>query len=119
MELRAHVLLIDDDPVVRKLIRAALVKRGMQVTEAASGEAGLAAWRDGRAEIVLLDALMPAMDGFATCQVLRTLPGATHVPVVILTSLNDDASIARAYESGATDFFVKTPQMTLLAERIR
>ena len=119
MELPAHVLLIDDDPVVRKLIRAALVKRGMQVTEAANGEAGLAAWRDGRAEIVLLDALMPAMDGFATCQALRTLPGATHVPVVILTSLDDDASIARAYESGATDFFVKTPQMTLLAERIR
>ena len=62
---------------------------------------------------------MPGLDGFDTCRALRKKPGFEHVPVLMLTGLDDDASIARAYQAGATDFFVKATQWGLLAERLR
>ena len=63
---------------------------------------------------------MPQMDGFDTCEHLRALPSGEHVPVLMLTGLDDELSIRRAYEAGATDFFVKTnSQWTLLSERLR
>jgi diguanylate cyclase (GGDEF)-like protein len=63
---------------------------------------------------------MPDPDGFAICERLRRLPGGAHVPVVMLTGLDDEQSIGRAYDAGATDFFVKTPgRWTLLSQRLR
>ena len=65
------------------------------------------------------DALMPGLDGFQTCAQVRELPGFESLPVLMLTGLDDDASITRAYEAGATDFFVKSTQWSLLAGRLR
>jgi predicted signal transduction protein with EAL and GGDEF domain/DNA-binding response OmpR family regulator len=114
------VLLVDDDPVARMLTATALVERGWQVIEADSGPAGLAAFDRHLPELVVLDALMPGVDGFAACEQLRGRTAGTHVPILMLTGLDDEASIARAYEVGATDFFVKTnSQWTLLSERLR
>ena len=62
---------------------------------------------------------MPGLDGFQTCRELRVLPGFESLPVLMLTGLDDDASITRAYEAGATDFFVKSTQWSLLAGRLR
>jgi len=120
---RAHdsgVLLVDDDGVARLLTASALTERGFRVIEAASGGAALELFASETPDIVVLDALMPELDGFATCERLRRLAGGEHVPVLMLTGLDDETSIARAYEAGATDFFVKTnSQWTLLAERLR
>jgi PAS domain S-box-containing protein len=69
--------------------------------------------------VVVLDAVMPGLDGFDTCQELRHLPGFESIPVLMLTGLDDEASITRAYEVGATDFFVKCTQWSLLAGRLR
>jgi PAS domain S-box-containing protein len=114
------VLLIDDDPVVRLLTVAALAERGWRVVEAGSGTEALELFARERPQVVVLDAIMPAPDGFETCERLRRLPGGDHVPVLMLTGLDDEQSIARAYEVGATDFFVKTNgQWTLLSERLR
>ncbi len=114
------VLLVDDDGVARLLTASALVERGFRVVEAASGAVALEQFVKHVPDIVVLDALMPELDGFATCERLRKLAGGEHVPVLMLTGLDDDMSIARAYEAGATDFFVKTnSQWTLLAERLR
>ena len=113
------VLLVDDDPMVRMLVKSALVQRGLDVTDAVGGRDALAKFRARRPDIVLLDAMMPDMDGFQTCRELRALPDGEHVPIIMLTGLDDDQSVAHAYESGATDFFIKSPQMTLLSERIR
>ena len=113
------VLLVDDDPMVRMLVKSALVQRGLVVTDVAGGRDALASFRQHRPDIVLLDAMMPEMDGFQTCRELRALPDGEHVPVIMLTGLDDEQSIARAYESGATDFFIKSPLMALLTERIR
>lgn len=115
-----RVLLADDDAVARLLTAAALAQRGWQVIEADGGVAALAAFAQRRPDVVVLDALMPGLDGFAACERLRRLPGGEHVPVLMLTGLDDEESIARAYEAGATDFFVKNTQhWTLLSQRLR
>ena len=114
------VLLIDDDPVVRLLTVAALTERGWRVVEAGGGVEALELFARERPQVVVLDAIMPAPDGFETCERLRRLAGGEHIPVLMLTGLDDEHSIARAYEIGATDFFVKTNgQWTLLSERLR
>ena len=74
---------------------------------------------DWAPDVVVLDAMMPGKDGFEVCRELRTLPGFDALPVLMLTGLDDDASITRAYEAGATDFFVKSSQWSLLAGRLR
>ena len=113
-----RVLLVDDDPVARLLTASVLAQHGFSVVEAAGGGEALAMFTDG-VDCVLLDAMMPGMDGFATCKALRGLHGGAQVPVLMLTGLDDDQSIANAYEAGATDFFVKSTQWTLLAQRTR
>jgi len=113
------VLLVDDEPTVRALLRAGLSRRGFEVTDVASGAELIERFRALQPDILLVDAVMPGMDGFEACRAIRALPEGGLVPIVMLTGLDDDTSIARAYDSGATDFYVKSNQMTLLAERLR
>jgi len=115
---RPRVLLVDDDEVNLLLTGAALRERGFDITEAGSGVSALEMLSADMPDVVLLDALMPGLDGFETCRRLREMPGAASMPVLMLTGLDDDASIGRAYEAGATDFFVKSAQWTLLAGRL-
>jgi predicted signal transduction protein with EAL and GGDEF domain/CheY-like chemotaxis protein len=112
------VLLVDDDEVNLMLTAVALRERGFDITEALSGELAIRMLADWSPDIIVLDALMPGMDGFRTCQELRHLPGFENMPVLMLTGLDDDASITRAYQAGATDFFVKSTQWSLLAGRL-
>ncbi len=114
-----RVLLVDDDEVNLLLTSIALRDRGFAITEATSGERAIQILADWLPDVVVLDALMPTLDGFETCRELRHLPGFESLPVLMLTGLDDDASINRAYEAGATDFFVKSNQWSLLAGRLR
>ncbi|MFG6487363.1 putative bifunctional diguanylate cyclase/phosphodiesterase [Roseateles sp. BYS78W] len=116
---RPRVLLVDDDEVNLLLTAAALRERGFEVTEAASGSEALAQLSVRAPDVVVLDALMPELDGFETCSLLRATPGFESLPVLMLTGLDDEASINRAYQAGATDFFVKSPQWSLLDGRLR
>ena len=116
---RPRVLLVDDDEVNLLLTAAALRERGFEPVEVSSGKAALDALDTVEPDLVVLDALMPGMDGFETCQALRRLPNYAQMPVLMLTGLDDDASITRAYRAGATDFFVKSTQWSLLAGRLR
>ena len=113
------VLLVDDDEVNLLLTSMALREHGFAITEATSGERALEVLTGWLPDVVVLDALMPGLDGFQTCRALRALPGFESLPVLMLTGLDDDASITRAYEAGATDFFVKSTQWSLLAGRLR
>ena len=117
--VRSKVLLVDDDEVTLLLTAEALRERGFELVESASGEQLLAMLNDWTPDIVVLDAMMPGLDGFATCQALRALAGFEHMPVLMLTGLDDEASINRAYQVGATDFLVKSTQWSLLAGRLR
>ena len=116
---KPKVLLVDDDEVNLLLTSIALRERGFAITEATSGEQAIQILSDWLPDVVVLDALMPGLDGFQTCRELRALPGFESLPVLMLTGLDDDASITRAYEAGATDFFVKSTQWSLLSGRLR
>lgn len=113
------VLLVDDDEVNLLLTSIALSEHGFEITEAVGGEQAILLLADWQPDVVVLDALMPGLDGFETCRALRVLPGFESLPVLMLTGLDDDASITRAYEAGATDFFVKSTQWSLLSGRLR
>jgi predicted signal transduction protein with EAL and GGDEF domain/CheY-like chemotaxis protein len=115
----ARVLLVDDDEVKLLLCASALQSRDFNVTQATSGEDALDLLDSLQPDLVVLDALMPGMDGFGTCRALRQRPGFELVPVLMLTGLDDEASIQRAFDAGATDFFVKSGHWTLLAGRLR
>jgi len=114
-----RVLLVDDDEVNLLLTSIALRERGFAITEATSGERAIQVLADWLPDVVVLDAMMPGMDGFQTCREVRGLPAFASLPVLMLTGMDDDASINRAYEAGATDFFVKSTHWSLLAGRLR
>ena len=112
-----RLLVVDDDEVTRMLACAALEEAGFSVAEADDGESGLEAYAREQADLILLDVMMPGLDGFETCRRLRA--SGAHVPVIMLTGLEDTASIERAYDSGATDFISKPINWTLLRHRVR
>lgn len=119
VDRQARILLVDDDEVNLLLTGAALRERGFTVNEATGGLAALRMLADWSPDVMVLDAVMPGMDGFRTCEALRDLPGFELMPVLMLTGLDDEASIERAFDAGATDFFVKSHHWSLLAGRLR
>jgi len=113
------VLIIDDDTVARLLAREALEQSGWSVEEAENGRLGLESFIKHHPDLVLLDIMMPEMDGFTACAELRRLPEGRHTPVLIMTGLEDYQSITQAYDVGATDFIVKPINGLLLGHRVR
>ncbi len=113
------VLVVDDDASVRLLAQERLVQGGFTVAEAENGVQALSTFERVQPDIVLLDVVMPEMDGFDTCAALRRLPGGAYTPVLMATGLDDLDSIARAYEVGATDFITKPINWVILQERVR
>ncbi|HEV7803500.1 MAG TPA: EAL domain-containing protein [Burkholderiales bacterium] len=113
------VLIVDDDLTMRLLARITLEQDGFRVEEAADGAAGVEAFERLRPDIVLLDVQMPVLDGFLACAALRKLDGGDHVPVLMMTGLDDSDSINRAYEVGATDFIAKPIAWPMLGHRVR
>lgn len=118
-ETRPQVLIVDDDVIVRDVARVSLEKDGFTVSEAVNGVEGLEAVKRLKPEIVLLDVMMPEMDGYETCRAIRKLPGGDSLPVVMVTALEDVESINRAYEAGATDFITKPIEWIILVQRVR
>ena len=115
----AVVLLADDDQTMRLLIRGALEHVGFAVEEAMTGEQAVAVFPQLQPDLVLLNVVMPGMDGFATCEAIRLLPGGEQTPILMVTGLGDTASILRAYEAGATDFIQKPVNWVILGQRAR
>lgn len=113
------ILVVDDDRVTRMTIGKVLNKAGYEIVEAQNGLEALAAVEQYRPEIVLMDVMMPQMDGYAACGVLRKTADHQSLPVLMLTGLNDVESIDKAFESGATDFITKPINWTLLTQRVR
>ena len=114
-----RLLVVDDDEVLREMAAYTLRQAGFTVAEAENGADALAQLADGHIDLVLLDLLMPGLDGYQVCRQIRSLPQSASVPVLVLTGLNDTASIDAAYQAGATDFIAKPVHWTLLSHRVR
>lgn len=115
----ALILIVDDSEIERLMAKQALEKAGFRTIEATNGREGLTAFSQYRPELVLLDLVMPELDGFAVCAQLRQLPDGAEVPVIMNTSLEDLHSIEKAYETGVNDFITKPINPTLLVYRVR
>src|SRR5687767_5918191 len=113
------VLVVDDDLTIRVLARETLEQAGFRVEEAADGQSAVIAFQRVRPDIVLVDVQMPMMDGFDTCMALRRMEGGDHVPLLMMTGLDDSESINRSYEAGATDFITKPVAWPMLGHRVR
>jgi DNA-binding response OmpR family regulator len=114
-----RILVVDDVAQNRLLVEAHLAAAGYAVSIADGGESALARFREQPPELVLLDILMPKMDGFETCRALRALPGGVDTPIVFLTALCDLGTHQAALEAGADDFLTKPINRTELLLRVR
>ena len=115
----AELLIVDDDLLSRQIATTVLQKAGFKASEAASGAAALALFAEHNYNLVLLDLMMPGMDGYEVCQQIRAMPHGARVPILICTGRTDTQSIERAYQHGATDFITKPINWTLLSHRVR
>lgn len=118
-DVNGRVLLVDDDEMVRILAAESLRHAGFTVSEADCGEDALRLFDEQRIDLVLLDVMMPGIDGYEVCTRIRQHSLGKWLPILMLTGLNDTDSIERAYASGATDFITKPINWLLLTLRVR
>ncbi len=117
-EERPVVVLADDDPSIRLMVRHVLESEEFDIIEAADGIEAIKAVEKHHPALILLDAVMPGIDGFTTCQQIKE-KGFTDIPVMMITGLDDDASVERAYEVGAIDFITKPIKWAVLKHRVK
>lgn len=112
----SRILLIEDDPAVRQGLELALSRQGHRVDAVESGERGLERLRADRPDVVVLDLMLPGIDGFEVC---RRIQAAGDVPIIMLTARGDDMDVVAGLEAGADDYVVKPVQARVLEARIR
>src|SRR3954468_19015098 len=117
--MTARVLVVDDVPANVKLLEARLSAEYFDVVTATGGEEALAICERAECDLVLLDALMPNMDGFEVCHRLKTNQQTHHIPVVMVTALDEPSDRVRGLEVGADDFLTKPVSDVALIARVR
>ncbi|MEG3639241.1 EAL domain-containing protein [Magnetococcus sp. PR-3] len=114
-----RLLIVDDAFAERLPMRAVLEQEGFDIDEAESGHEALEMLNKGRYDGIILDVVMPTMNGFETCREIRKLASGRLIPVLMVTGLDDHASITEAYNAGATDFLTKPVNWDLVGHRVR
>lgn len=102
------VALIEDDPLIAEMYMTKFTKEGYDIQHAADGAAGLALVKQHTPDIILLDIIMPKMDGFQVLQELRKDSNFKKTPVIMLTNLGQEEDVQKGRALGATDYFIKT-----------
>ena len=113
------ILVIDDDRSMRTLLNLAMEEEGYRVMDAKDGEQGIREYRRCQPDMVLLDAVMPGMDGFTCCQNIRELPGGDRTPILMITVLDDQDSVDQAFSAGTTDYITKPIHWAVLSQRVQ
>ena len=112
------ILVVDDDRTLRLALTSVFRKEGFQIIEATSGSQAIEICKRHIPDIILMDALMSDIDGFKACNTIRELPNCLNIPILMITSLDDEEAISKAFSSGATDFVTKPLHFTVLKERV-
>jgi len=118
-EADTTVLIVDDDNVTRLTIKKILQKSGYNIADVDSGEKAIDYCIRNLPDLVLLDLMMPDLDGYETCKALRGIADYNRLPIIILTGLDDLESIDKAFNAGSTDFITKPINWPLLTQRVR
>jgi phosphate regulon transcriptional regulator PhoB len=117
--MSSRVLIVEDEPDIRELVVHHLKREGYQVSAAASGEEALRQVQAAPPDLVLLDLMMPAMDGLEVCRRLRQDPATASLPIVMLTAKGDEIDRVLGLEIGADDYVVKPFSPKELLARVR
>ena len=119
MDNKSRIILVVDDMLgMRRELRSVLSSKGYQIVEAQSGKETIKIIAQQKIDIVLLDAVMDEMDGFEACAILKKNPETKNIPILMVTSLEDNASINRAFDAGAEDYITKPVNYTVLYQRL-
>ncbi len=112
------ILVVDDQKTLRLVLHKAMEKQGYQIIEACNGQHCLDICQKQTPDMILLDAMMPGMDGFTCCTKLQTLLGDKCPPVLMVTVLDDQESVEKAFQVGASDYITKPIDWDVLARRV-
>ncbi|BAZ04968.1 PAS domain-containing protein [Calothrix sp. NIES-3974] len=117
--MNSQILIADDDVLIRLQLRELLESVGYTVIEASNGVEALKMYQDLHPDMVLLDAMMPEMDGFECCRRLRELASKDELPILMVTALYDVESVEKAFAVGTTDYITKPIQWLVLRQRVQ
>ena len=117
--MTARILVVDDIPANVKLLEVRLLAEYFEVLTASNGADALETCENGKVDVVLLDVMMPDMDGFEVCRRLKSDPATSHIPVVMITALDQVSDRIRGLEAGADDFLTKPVNDLQLMTRVR
>ncbi|NUQ00162.1 MAG: response regulator, partial [Armatimonadetes bacterium] len=116
---RARVLIVEDEEDILDLVRYNLGKEGYAVEGEMTGEAGLTAARLRPPDLILLDLMLPGMDGLELCRLLKTDPRTSRVPIIMVTARGEDIDVVTGLEVGADDYLPKPFSPKVLLARVR
>jgi len=106
------VLFIEDEPSLQKALSLSLKAQGFDVLSAFDGESGLSMVKESKPDLVLLDLILPKMDGFTVLEELKKMPETKDMPVIVLTNLDDTEDVQRVLDLGATNYLIKASYNT-------
>lgn len=114
-----NILIVEDEPDLLELLRYNLVREGYHVQVADTGEEGLRLARATPPDLLLLDLMLPGMDGLEVCRTLKSRPGTADIPIIMLTARGEESDIVRGLELGADDYVTKPFSPRVLLARIK
>src|SRR5271157_5292384 len=117
--MKKFVLIVEDEEDIRELVSYHLLKEGYQVAGVPSGEEALSVAEMQTPDLILLDVMLPGMDGLTVCQRLRSAPKTADVAIMMLTAKSEEADIVRGLNLGATDYVTKPFSPKVLLARVR
>lgn len=116
---RESVLIIEDEEDIQELVNYSLSKEGYQTTAVTSGEEGLRSAKSKQPNLIVLDLMLPGMDGLEICRLLKNDPKTQHIPIVMLTAKGEESDVVTGLELGADDYITKPFSPKVLVARIR
>ena len=115
LKMSKKILIVEDDGNIRELLRLYLEREGYEITEASNGEEGVEQWRKVNPDMILLDVMMPIMDGWQVCKIIRE---ESKVPIIILTAKGETFDKVNGLEMGADDYIVKPLELDRLKKML-
>lgn len=116
---KEHILVVEDEDDIQELVRYNLAKEGYRVAQALSGEEGFKAAKSSNPDLIVLDLMLPGLDGLEICRLLKADPKTSHTPIVMLTAKGEESDVVTGLELGADDYITKPFSPKVLVARLR